>query len=118
MAKLTGTVPGFPKIRYGEGIKIEEELKKQEEALQKLQRVSDTLAAGELVGAIIRFQVADGYALYLVTKVTSKGVEVQHIPWCDGYQIPAAHMRGLTKSDILQQINAEKALSNLFKKKG
>ena len=72
---------------------------------------------GELVGAVIRFQIADGYALYLVSEVGAKNVELQHIPYCDGYQIPAAHLRGLTKADISQQVNAERRMAALFRKK-
>jgi len=52
--------------------------------------------------AIIKFQVADGYALYRV--IDSNPLTIQHLPYMDGYSIPAAHIRGLRKGDILDQI--------------
>jgi hypothetical protein len=37
---------------------------------------------------------------------------LQHIPFMDGYQIPAAHMRGLRLADVQQQ----RAFNRIFKK--
>jgi len=114
MAKLTGTVPGFPEL----GKDILAGIKVQEAALKILEDRSEALPLGDLVGGVIRFQVADGYALYLVSKApVGGGIELQHIPYCDGYSIPAAHIRGLTKADILEMLRQEKACNKLFNKK-
>jgi hypothetical protein len=61
-------------------------------------------------GEIIRFQIADGYAQYMVFKYT----ELFHIEEGDAYQIPEAHSRGLRKADIIQKIKAGKAMEKLF----
>lgn len=52
-----------------------------------------------LIGLLLRFPVADGYAFYLV--VQDKPLRLCHIPFGDGYRIPDAYIRGLRRSDIL-----------------
>lgn len=37
-------------------------------------------------GRLIKFQVADGYAHYLVVKDTAKWIHVKHIPYGDSYR--------------------------------
>ena len=54
--------------------------------------------AGELVGQIVSYPVADGQALYMVT--SEKPLYLAHIAFGDGYQIPAAHLRGLWHLDV------------------
>lgn len=102
MAKLTGVLTPFPKFEFS-GNDWEKSMKAQNEALEELQRKSDTLPEGEVVGAVLSFQVADGYAMYLVTKAKGNSIELKHIPFCDDYSIAAAHIRGLTKQDALAQ---------------
>ena len=70
----------------------------QDAVLTKLQTVSDALTPGEVVGGVVQFPVADGAAVYLVTK--AKPLTLQHVPYCDGYAIPFAHIRGLKLADI------------------
>jgi hypothetical protein len=56
----------------------------------------------ELAGETVRFQVADGYAVYMVIK--SKPLTLQHVEICDGYFIPYAHVRGLRLADIKKDV--------------
>ena len=64
---------------------------------------------------VLAFGVADGYAHYLVVK--RKPLTLQHIYYMDGYQIPAAHVRGLTVADVDDMIRREKAMRELFSSK-
>jgi len=50
---------------------------------------------------IMRFPVADGSALYRVVK--EKPLTLEHIPSGDAWEIPFAHIRGLTYADLKQQ---------------
>lgn len=61
---------------------------------------------------VIDFPVADGYAHYLVVSVDPP--VLSHIDFCDGYRIPAAHVRGLDAADIRAQIERKNALKRLF----
>lgn len=63
-------------------------------------------------GEIIRFQIADGYAQYMIFSYT----KLIHIPEDDAYQISDALARGLRKEDILGSIKNAKALKKLFEK--
>jgi hypothetical protein len=66
---------------------------------------------GKLVGEIIRFQVADGYAEYMVAGL--RPVELIHIPLWDAYQFAQIHL--MTANEIKQQIEREKAFQKSLK---
>lgn len=68
----------------------------------------------KLVGEIIKFPVADGYAQYMVASLTP-GVELVHIALGDAWDFDYAHR--LTKRDIEEKIQNQKLLEELFKKK-
>lgn len=85
-----------------------------EKAMNKLWAVSEALPEGEVKGAVLQFPVADNYAYYVVTKV--RPLTVKHVDWLDGYQIPAAHLRGLNKQDVLDQLASRRAWRRLVEK--
>ena len=59
----------------------------------------------EYVGEIIRFQVADGYAEYMVASLISP-VEVIHLPTVDAYQ--CSEINYMHGKDIKAKIDSEK----------
>ena len=59
---------------------------------------------GDLTGFLMRFPVADGYAFYAVSKDQPGCLEVQHVPFLDAYSVSAAHIRGMRRDDVLQQV--------------
>lgn len=65
-------------------------------------------------GFILDFPVADGYAHYLVVEV--KPLTLSHIPHGDAWTIPAAHIRGITLDDVLQQMRWRKGWDKLTKR--
>ncbi len=65
-------------------------------------------------GEVIYFPVADGRAAYMVLKLT-RGVQLIHLPLGDAWQFQMAHR--LTKADVIQQIQQQKALAALFSRK-
>lgn len=67
----------------------------------------------KLVGEIIRFPVADGYAQYMIASTTP--LELVHIPLGDAWDFQYAHR--LTKKDVEEKVKNQKALEELFKKK-
>lgn len=60
---------------------------------------------------VIKFQIADGYAFY---KVSEDFSTLRHIPFGDAWQIPFAHVRGLTKRDIKEHLERERRIRKLF----
>ena len=65
------------------------------------------------VGEVIRFQVADGYAEYMVA--STKPVELIHLPYMDGYQSETAPL--MTAKAIQDKIDQALAMAKLFSKK-
>lgn len=80
--------------------------------LQALEADFEKQPEGTVKGAIVSFPYADGSAMYLVQKV--RPLTLQHIPYGDAWQIPAAHMRGLTLEDIQQNIARTRGLKAMF----
>src|SRR3990172_1715372 len=51
-----------------------------------------------IIGKVVRFPYADGYAQYLVWSV--RPLQLVHLDLGDGWAIPDAHARGLRLTDI------------------
>jgi hypothetical protein len=86
---------------------IDAEIKRTEAMLNELMdRSAQVDPSGDLSGAVVKFQVADNYAYYVVIK--DKPLTLQLIPFCDAYQISDAHMRGLRREDVVQQLRQDK----------
>ena len=66
----------------------------------------------QLPAPIVRFQIYDGYAVYMY-----KDGGLYHLPFYGAYELPAAHIRGLRKSDILDRIESDRNMNELFQKR-
>lgn len=114
MAQLASKpVPGFPDFtgagRCGD---VDAFFKAHDDALKALQATAAALPEGEYVGALIRFGVADGYAVYRVKSL--KPLVLEHVPFGDAYQISVSHIRGLRVTDVKALIDSERRMSKLF----
>jgi len=85
--------------------KAEEKFKK--ELKEFLQARNKT---GKNVGEIIRFQVADGYAEYMVASM--RPLELVHLNLLDGYQ--ETLVQYMTAKAVQDKIDQQKALEKLF----
>lgn len=79
----------------------------ERKALDALRAKSDSLPNGEIVGAVVEFSVADGSAVYVVTK--AKPLTLAHVPAFDGYKAHPALIRGLRIADVTQQLQWRKS---------
>jgi hypothetical protein len=70
---------------------------------------------GDLVGEVVRFQIADGYAQYMV--MSHRPLALIHLPIHDAWSIPEAHARGLRLSDLRKMVEGERRLAELFARK-
>lgn len=102
MARLAATQYPLPPLDFSKP--YDRNTDPQQIAFDRLMKLSDEAAAkNHPVGFMLSFPVADGHAHYLVTK--AKPLTLQHVPYCDAYAIPQAHIRGLTMNDVFHQIN-------------
>ena len=100
MARLASApVAGDWEWHDGEDYKVYD--KRTEALLKALEDKSASLPVGEIVGCLVSFPVADGQAVYVVTK--ERPLTLAHVPIGDKWHISDAHMRGLRKEDILEQ---------------
>lgn len=80
--------------------------------LDKLEAESNGLPDGEVVGALLRFPRADGYAMYRVT--SANPLKLQHIPYGDAWRADAATIRGLRLADVQEMVRRNKAFADIF----
>lgn len=71
--------------------------------------------AADLTGSLLRFQRADGYAFYLVTK--HKPLTLQHVAIGDAWWVEPETIRGLLERDVRQQLQRAAAYKQLFLKR-
>ena len=111
MARLQKTAYApFPNYNdYGDVMKGFEA---QDKALAELQKASDALPEGEIVGAVLSWPRGDGQAYYIVTKASP--LTVAWIDAIDGWTVEAATIRGLTREDVLAQLWHRQKLTDLF----
>lgn len=86
----------------------------EEAWIKQLQDAARKANTGDLVGEIIRFGVADGYAQYVVWK--QKPLQLIHLAVGDAWTIPEAHERGLRLTDVRQKVEQSRAYGELFGK--
>jgi len=67
---------------------------------------------GKNVGEIIEFQIADGYAKYMVANI--KPLHLVHIPLDDAYEFQYVHL--LTTKEVNEQIESKKRFNKIFSK--
>jgi len=64
--------------------KFDAKMENQERLMNELKTLAK--AQNTIVGRVIQIPHADGYALYLITKVTKGKATVKWLDWCDGWQ--------------------------------
>lgn len=68
---------------------------------------------GSVVGALLSFPVADGCAMYRVSKESP--LTLEHVPCGDAWRIPDAHIRGIRKVDVLVRLRQTRLLAKMFR---
>ena len=103
MAELVEQYDGLPDYDRDED-EYREYIEKEKAAFDELVENAPESPEEGIEGAMIRFPRADGYAHYRV--VGTDPLQIQHVPFGDGYAIPAAHVRGLREEDVIRQMTS------------
>lgn len=91
----------------------------QEQEKRSLERWADAFRRaddGDLVGKTLRYQVADGYATYMVVKQKG-GIGIASVQMGDGYRYDEDLLQLADEAYIRKQIEREEAINALFEKK-
>ena len=93
---------------------FDKRMKRQEVLMNELEKYA--YDARSMTGRILRFQMADSYAVYLVVKVNKTTCRVQWIDWCDGWQDDRLGASGsLSLTYVHDQIVWRDQLNKAFK---
>ncbi len=105
--------------RNGGGGDYQDTYKQECALLDELGKISDSLKSQGLVpGRMVKYQVADGYAHYVVVSVSPQVSYLRHVPFLDGYQSPAVGRDGaILTSTLRDHLQYEDKLGDLFSKK-
>ena len=109
MATLVKAPVAAPDIDY----RSPEKWAAQEQAyIDTLVALATRANKGGIVGETVRFQIADGYAVYVVW--SERPLQLVHVNTGDGYAISGAHMRGLTLADVRALVGQERAWQGIM----
>jgi len=67
-----------------------------------------------LVGKSISFNVADGYATYIIVKENKATVTVEHLDYMDGYHSPAVYMGKVPRGLAEQYVKRDEGMKAIF----
>lgn len=90
-------------------------MKEQERLMDELKVLAKE--NNTLLGRVLRFQMADSHALYVVTRVFNRTVRVTWVDWCDGWQDDRLGVEGTLDIDYVQKkFDWEDKLTKAFSK--
>lgn len=73
----------------------------------ELEAIGKAAGKGLVIGRVLTFGVADGYANYVVTKVRKNDVAVEWVPLGDGYSSPAVGLSADRTEYVVLRSTAE-----------
>lgn len=112
MAQIVATPKNITEaLKWIHGDDYKEHQKRSDAMFEKLTAEADALPEGEVVGAIIQFPRADGYAMYRVA--SAKPLKLQHLPYGDAWHADPAMIRGLRLADVEKMVNQYRSLAKL-----
>jgi hypothetical protein len=96
--------------------RFDAKMKRQEELMDEL----EVLAKAEktLLGRTIQFPMADSYALYLITGINTKTVQLKWLNWCDAWvDDRCGYACRLDRKYAEQSVYGRDRLNEMFSKK-
>lgn len=112
MAKIYAPPKSIKKPKF-DFTDVQGSLKAEEKYVEELIGKLKKYHKGKNVGEIIRFQVADGYAQYIIASM--RPLELVHVDTGDGYQFEYAHL--LNETEVRKKLKQQEAMAKIFGKR-
>lgn len=96
---------------------LDAKMKRMKEFETHLSEFQEQLGPGLRVGKELQFSVADGYALYFVTKVGPRSCTVEHIDFLDGYASDAVWNNKIPTAKATAVVRWRDGLKAMFGRK-
>jgi hypothetical protein len=94
---------------------IDNIMKRQDKLMDDLKTIAR--AHNTLMGRIIKFPMADSYALYVVTKVNKRTVTITWVRYCDAWQDDRiGYENNIDIHYVTQRVRGEDGLEEMFAK--
>lgn len=114
MATIYAPPQEMPVPQIDLSLSIRERMEVEDKWIERLRRWVKQNGSGQYAGKVIKDQVADGYAMYMVFSL--RPLILIHLPLGDAYQSRWDHR--WIASDVKQMVEREETLHALFSKKG
>jgi len=114
MGKVYAAPAEIQNLLFSASGDIRDYFKAEEAYVESVKAWAKANGKGKLAGEEIRFQVADGYARYIVFSTTP--VALIHLSIGDAWQYQYANR--LTASDIKEEVRRNQAIAKLFSSRG
>lgn len=112
MIKVYAPPKELKKPKFGKNHDWKKYQKDTEKYFESIKNFCATEGSGKYKGEVVYFPFADGRATYVVYSTTP--MELIHCDIYDAYDYP--YIERLNKKDIIDQIESEKRMAELFKK--
>src|SRR5690606_28294948 len=86
---------------------------REDEWIERLRQWCRENGSGDLVGEVVRDQVADGYAQYMV--MSNRPLTLIHLPVVDAWQSRWAHR--WTVKDVREMVDRQRRMAELFSRR-
>ena len=82
--------------------------------LKEAGELDRSLSPGLKVGRLVHWPVADGNAMYFVTRIGKRMVHLEHFPWGDSYRSPVVVNGQAMRPAVEQAIRGIDGLRRIF----
>ncbi|MGH7970948.1 MAG: hypothetical protein ACREIC_19685 [Limisphaerales bacterium] len=91
------------------------EMKRTQQAMREAEALDRAQAPGLNLGRLVSWPVADGQAMYFVTRIGKRMVHLAHFPWGDSYRSPVVVNGQALRPAVEQAIAGMDGLRRIFR---
>src|SRR5690242_14674111 len=90
------------------------EQKRTQAVMEEAEALDRSVGPGLKVGRLVHWPVADGNAMYFLTRIGKRMVELEHFPWGDAWRSPVVVNGRAMREAVEQAIRAIEGMRRIF----